>query len=244
MAGEEFNILDISNRFNQVAGGSWGEGAVQVDKRIFEITGGEFNILDLFRKVFGYRGIPYGVFKTDHKTNKADAFADNVIMLMSDKTADVTSALGTPIFQPFQFTWYDDEGIAHSRYLPNEPLVTITGKKHIIRTPLAGISKTNYRRGTVKELIGMDDYQLKIQGFAINMTEDAAPEEDIRLIRTICELNKSIDVMNPLLSFFDIKKLAIEDMKFPAVEGYLAVQGYEITGYSDEDYLLELALNS
>ena len=45
--------------------------------------------------------------------------------------------------------------------MPNS-LISIRGKKNIVSTPMVG------RKGTVKELISMDDYEISIQGVALD----------------------------------------------------------------------------
>ena len=220
---EDIQIVKSANLFNQITGGS---SELDVNKRIFALTGGQFNLLDLFRKVFGYRGIPYGVFKMDTPTNIETA-NDGSLNFLADPDTDYKSLLGTPIFHPLKIDGWQ---------LPNEPLVSINGKNNIIRTQIAGSDM----RGTVKELIGEDDYIIKIEGFAVNMESEEMPQEDIRRLRILKEKKSNITVEGPLFALFNIRKIVVEDVDLPSVAGQNAVQGYTIKCYSDDDYLLEL----
>ena len=213
-------IINAANVFNQ-AGRSFDPN---LEKRVFAATGGQFNVLELFRKIFGYRGIPYGFVPMKKEFTSAQG-PEALETLVSAKPVEVTSVLGTPIFQPLRINGY---------LFPNEPLVTVTSQKRIVETPSAG--GTN----DVIEHISLGHYQIKIQGVLVNMESDDAPEEDIIKIRTLYEANQSLEIESPLLSLFNIELFAFKSISFPALEGSIAVQGYEITGRSDKYTELEI----
>jgi hypothetical protein len=206
-----------SNLFNQ-AGGVFDPS---INKRVFAATGGEYDLLSLFRKVFGYRGIPYGVVKTDisKQFNKGEDYNSQIKMYAENKESSVASAMGTPIFQPL----YIDDWL-----FPNEPLVTISGAKKLIETVSAGGDND------VIEHISLGHYEIKIQGFCVNETDDSPPEAEIMKIRQLYEARQSLEIKSPMLRLFNINLFAFKDIKFPAVEGAQAIQGYEITGRSDK----------
>ena len=60
------------------------------------------------------------------------------------------------------------------------------------------------------------------------------PEVEIRKIRWLYESRQSLEIESPLLSLFEISFFAFKTISWPAVEGYQAMQGYEITGRSDK----------
>jgi hypothetical protein len=143
------------------------------------------------------------------------------------KQANKLSVLGTPIFHPLTINGVE---------LPNEPLITLQGRNEIIRTRISG----NTQRGTVKELIGEDDYVISVKGFAVNMDSDDYPEEEMRKLRQLKEFKEHMPVVSPLLTLFNINYVVLEDIQLPGVEGYQAIQGYELKLYSDDPYELEL----
>ncbi len=223
--GEEYVLSEIGARFNQVTGGS---PETDVNKRVFAITGGEMNLLDLFRRVFGFRGVPYGITQKPYKQSTAD-IDPNAIEIYSEKaTFDFAQKMGSPIFQPLRF---EDAKLAPFQ-LPNEPLVTLNNTKRLVETPSAGGTQD------VIEHISLNFYTIKIQGFIVNMETDDYPDEEVRKLRAYYELPRSFKVFNPLLSYFDINLFACKTFSLPAVEGHQAIQGYEITGRSDKPYQL------
>ncbi len=177
------------------------------------------NLIELYQQVFGYTGIrkliPVNTLDTveHHTADMADDYK-----IPAGKFDERSGSLGTPYFMP---TKLDD------LWLPNEPLVTINGQNTIVKTVLVGI------KGTVKELIGSDDYSIKIQGIIINEKDDDYPETELRALRTILEKRDSVKVFNRLLTFFGIDQVAIEGYSFPGIEGYQHMQPYEITCISD-----------
>jgi hypothetical protein len=244
---EEFVISQGGVRYNQIVGGS---PETDVNKRIFAITAGEHDLLSLFRRVFGFRGIPYGVKDTSLK--------DRMNQVEHDGQSDVYtereplggfSALGTPIFQPFRLK---DIGTTRPQVidgveepiripdftLPNEPLVTISNTKRLIETPTAGGTQD------IIEHISLNYYTLRIQGFIVNMETDDYPEDEVRRLRSFYELRRSIKVESPILSLFNINLMAFKTLSLPAVEGHQCIQGYEITGRSDKPYQLVKRLNA
>lgn len=244
---EDFVISKIGSRFNQVTGGS---PETDVNKRIFAITAGEYDLLSLFRRVFGFRGIPYGVKDTSFKDkmNEVEHDGDSDVYTEREPLGGY-SALGTPIFQPFtlkdigttkpQVIDGKEEPIRIADFrLPNEPLVTINNTKRLVETPTAGGTQD------VIEHIALNYYTLSIKGFIVNMQSDDYPEEEVRALRNFYELRRSIKVESPILSLFNIDLMAFKTLSLPAVEGHQAIQGYEITGRSDKAYQLVKRINA
>lgn len=219
---DELTISTVAGRFNQTTGGNL---SLDVNARVFALTGGEFNLIDMFRRVFGFRGIPYGTVNTN--LNMVSAAGDADISTFSVKQANKLSIMGTPIFHPLTINGID---------LPNEPLITLSGKNEIIRTRISG----NTQRGSVKELIGEDDYVITVKGFAVNMDSDDYPEAEMRKLRQLKEFKGHMEVISPLLALFNINHVVLEDIQVPGVEGYQAIQGYELKLYSDDPYELEI----
>lgn len=156
-----------------------------------------------------------GYFSTYHETDE-------------DERSENTSILGTPIHMPVEIN-----GVR----LPNEPLVTITGDKKIIRTSITGVksSASTVRRGTIKELINTNDYKIKIVGRIVNEKDsEAYPEELVNELKKIYERRETVEISSDLTRIFEINQIAIYKLTLPGEAGMLNSQQYEILAYSDE----------
>lgn len=150
-----------------------------------------------------------------------------------------TSVLGTPLVMPVKINGYQ---------LPNEPLVTITGSKKIVKTVLTGSSGEGriQRRGTVKELISVNDYQIKISGRIVSEKADASgyPVEELKQIMKLYEARKAVTIECALTQLLGIELIAISQISLPGEPGMHNNQRFEITGFSDEDFTVDLLSQS
>jgi hypothetical protein len=119
------------------------------------------SISDLFQRAFGSRGVDYDSSLVLNEAIDKQRY-DDINAIDETEVGEFVNVrdslksvyLGRALFMPVKIGGYQ---------LPNEPTVLITGRKRIIETALAGSTK----RGTVKELISVDDYELTIRGIAI-----------------------------------------------------------------------------
>lgn len=120
--------------------------------------------------------------------------------------------------------------------LPNEPLISISGQKTVIKTAIDGY------KGSFKEGFSIDDFAITIRGLAINDSRDNEdyPEELVRKLRRICEIQGSVKVVNDLLAMFGVTRLVIESYDFPDFPGAPSVQPYVFQCVSDQEFELEL----
>ena len=183
-----------------------------------------FNIIELYQRVFGYTGIPV-LGRIDTGIILNEDTTDDVTIPNEAQFSDRNSAFGTPLFMPTKLG---------DLWLPNEPMITISGHNSIVKTYLTGI------KGSVKESINTGDYSVRIQAIIVNEESDDLPDDIIRQIRTMCEKRESVEIDNRLLTLFDIHQVAIEDFNFPGIEGYQNCQAYELQCISD--WPLELVL--
>ncbi len=128
-------------------------------------------------------------------------------------------------------------GILKQIYLPY-PVISIRSSKTIIQTPLTE------RRGTVKEFININDYEITIKGFVINKTNDY-PEETLSILRDLNELGEAVQVACPALDLF-LKRpgrkgsdhVVISSFNVIENRGVKNVRPYEMTLISDEPFNL------
>ena len=122
--------------------------------------------------------------------------------------------------------------IINGHQLPNEPLVTISSRKRIVQTAIAGTD----RRGTVKELIASEDYTIKIEGVCIEPESKTYPEQQVAGLIALCETPAALDVDNDLMNLFGIHRLVITSYAFDKMQGTPHAQRYVINAVSDEDF--------
>ncbi|WP_448672435.1 DUF6046 domain-containing protein [Sphingobacterium multivorum] len=118
---------------------------------------------------------------------------------------------------------------------PNEPLVTIYSQKTIVETPTVG----EERKGTVKEYISTEDYQIDIKG--IIMGTGAYPAEEVKSLNELYNKNEALDVIgNLFFDLFNIQRIVLTSIKFDDMMGQQELQKYTITAVSDQDFFAEL----
>lgn len=125
------------------------------------------------------------------------------------------------------------------------PIIRISGRKMIVDTPLVA------RRGSVKELISLEDYQISIMGLIIGSGKtpaDVWPEAGIKELRDLYERNESLSLENALTDIFLIRpetggkdKVVIVGMDIPPIRGSETVVGYRIDLIADQEFVLDIA---
>jgi len=141
------------------------------------------------------------------------------------------SLLGRPVFMPAKMAIGDDYEIE----LPS-PLITISGQKTIVETPLVG------QDGTVKEYINIQDYSIKIVITIINK-DDTYPESKFY---EFVKLWKKKEVMTLKCALTDLflqakDNAVITGFNTPDMQGIINAQVIEYTLKSDWYYELELS---
>jgi hypothetical protein len=182
-----------------------------------------YSIAELLREAF------------DDGTDQPQPFdVDNIAtdggsqFVQMQRSLAAVDALGRPYFLPVRLG-----GVQ----LPGEPVVRIRGRKRIVETTLVGSS----RRGAVKELIGIDDYDVLIRGvaFQLNNNKDY-PEDEVQQLHELYLRPEALKVESGLTALLGIERLVIRDITLPEQRGFQHVQAYELSCRSDEDFILEI----
>ncbi len=213
-----------------------------------------FNLADLFEKTFGYITL---AFKPDFKPvsgagNQDPRFPSRVEQGAQGSPYYAKDALGTEYFMPVSLVYTDSAAEAQSGDVVGAnnnsgtqrkwdlpyPIISVTSRKTIVETPLTE------RRGTVKELINIQDYEITVRGFMIGSSEEF-PENDVTTIRTIYEQNAALSIQSPITDIFLLRpdrsgsdQVVIRELKFPALKGVKNVRPYELHMVSDEPFNL------
>ncbi len=187
----------------------------------------KFDIKELTAKAFSdYVGAPFPTWWLKNKT-----------ALVLPKLSNIKEALtnnGKSYFMRLKLA--DSEGNIYE--FPNEPLVALSQKKKIVETPTVGYQ----RRGTVKEYIYTEDYNVKIRGLCIN--DDGSktyPAKQVETLNRMFEINEALEVVDSkFFAFFGISKLVLKSKNYSDMEGHEYAQKYIISAVSDTDFFAEL----
>ena len=183
----------------------------------------EFDIRTATLNAFGYVGLPY--------PNLDFELSDLANLNQIGNAIRGKNVLGRPFFMDVVI-----DGVR----LPNEPLLTITGKKVIVETTIVG----NKRKGTVKEFITSGDYNIKIEGICIEAGKKEYPQEQVESIIALAERNEALDFSNEIAELFKINRLVIKDYGISPMQGQPYSQKYYLSCVSDQDFYGNLITNS
>ena len=206
-----------------------------------------FDLAALFEETFGYRSHAF-----DPQFNRAIGYEPLSPGGKENGTQGspyyAVDTMGREYYMPVTLTYTDasqdiglingaNTGILNTWNLPY-PVISVTSRKTIVETPLTE------RRGTVKELINIQDYEIVIKGFIIGNTNEF-PEADVTTLRTIYEQNVAISIQCPLTDIFLLRpdrsgsdQVVIRELTFPAVTGVKNVRPYQLRMVSDEPFNL------
>lgn len=191
----------------------------------------EFEINGLYKAAFGYRG---AALKESEKLPEVD-MKNTILARKVERQALLcglsgTTIKGVPLYMP---TGFIVSGVPVQ--LPNEPILTFSNRKTIVETPLAG----NTRRGTVKELINSEDWEIKIQGVCIDETRSGYPHLQVLAIKELYDYNGHVGILNYVCqALLEIRKVVIKSLTFSGIQGHPYSQAYEMSLVSDEDFML------
>ena len=114
-------------------------------------------------------------------------------------------------------------------------MISITGTKNIVRTPLVG------RRGSVKELISIGDYKISVAAF-IRSADGSYPEAQIARMKELYNINESVELICVLTDLLldEGDRVVITDIQYPPTPG--VEDGQAVTIECETDSPFELIL--
>ena len=181
-------------------------------------------------------------------TKPNDDFKDLKVPIADSPATPQKSQLGTPIWTNLIFTPanYTDPitnesldvptGADGNSFMLTSVILTVTGNKNIIATPIQG------RNSTVKEYIARNDYKINIKGGLFGGNQKRTDiANDLNRLRAIWEFNQSIQVQAPVLQEWGISSIVIEDISIPESMGGYSYQMFEINAISDTELLFDIS---
>ena len=107
--------------------------------------------------------------------------------------------------------------------------MNVSQSKKIVTTEIQG------RDGTVKEYIGLDDFQIQITG-RLNGTYNVNPKERTRQLKTILSAGQPLEITSWYLQNLDITDIVVKDFNFGQTEGEYSTQYFTINALSDRRF--------
>ena len=111
----------------------------------------------------------------------------------------------------------------------DDVLLNVSQSKKIITTEIQG------RDGTVKEYIGLDDFQIQITG-RLNGTYNVNPKELTRQLKIILSTGQPLEIASWYLQNLDITDIVVKDFNFGQTEGEYSTQYFTINAMSDKRF--------
>ena len=203
------------------------------------------NIVNLFAEVFGVSSpifIPWG---RPMGTTIPEGYKD--VKLSSKEQAERISWMGTPVLDSFvldggTYNTYDDNGELVTTTMddfvfPYATIVEFERNMNVSKTRVLGNS------GTVKEIYGLDDWNVNIRGFCLDdpsrQDQKSAYEQMNELVRWR-NIADSIDVTGYLFKDKGIYSLTLENFTIAPVQGKENVYSFSISATSDKPIELKL----
>jgi len=198
----------------------------------------------LFRTAFGvapvYITVPIG---TPEKV-KIEGFNPSVKDDFINEDQVLKSVYGTPIIFPVQFRggdypiydWYGKPKMKRydDLWLPATTMVDFNRAKNVIKTNVLGAN------GTVKEVFGFDDWNIRIRMLCINDNKYKA-REYADMLQDWFEIAGGINVFGSIFSKKEIYNIVIENIDIKSVTGSPDVIPIELSAVSNEP--VEMFLN-
>jgi hypothetical protein len=205
-------------------------------------------VFDVYNAVFGYRALPFpaaisgnikeastnGYVADDYpeaKTAMEEKASSNKGEKLSNQGAILyrKEANGSEAFCPIDIY---HPGTKKTYSLPYST-ISVTRSKNIQETALPG------QKGSVKELIQVEDIKLIIRGIILG---DDLPETEISSLNELFEINEPVQLRSAFAEIFmqADNTVIIRDMDFPDMKGISGAQAYSMNIVSDSVLELEI----
>jgi Domain of unknown function (DUF6046) len=141
------------------------------------------------------------------------------------------SKMGTIVYSNIIFNKIHDANgnIIFDDYRIDDCLLQVSQSKKIVTTEIQG------KDGTVKEYIGLDDFQIQITG-RITGSYGVYEKELVRTLKKILSLGQPLAVSSWWLQNLDITDIVVKDFSFDQNEGEYSTQYFTITALSDKRF--------
>lgn len=194
----------------------------------------KFSLNDILTSYIGYKGIIYpGAFFPD----KPARYQNSGYEYPGEATEKAYSDLGSMLRKKdAQGRWYFMPVVLEHKggeyEIPNA-VISINGKKTVVETAMIG------RKGTVKELISVDDYEINIAGVAL---DSDFPDQQIARLNELYNINEAVTLKCALTDIFleEEDKVVIKSIDFQEMRGCETAQAFKMGLVTDRSFELIL----
>lgn len=193
----------------------------------------EFDAKKILLSVIGYKGLPFpgGFIPSKEIPDTREAFEykgdARELKTLSDKGSVLRKKdlQGRWYFMPVVFSHKGKE-----YEIPNA-VVSITGKKNIVETAMVG------RKGSVKELISLDDYEIMVAGA---LTDTDFPESGLCMLNELYNINEAVTLQCALTDIFlkEEDNVVIKSIDFSEMRGVESMQLFTMSLLTDSSFEL------
>ncbi len=171
----------------------------------------------LIIQTFGLQAVDTNIFKGKIPNNEKDK-----------SPIQRVSSLGTAIFSDLNFSPFLDGNTQNYMDPIDTALFTVRQNKNVVVTNING------RDGSIKEYVGMSDYNINIKG-VICGRNGHYPKELVQDLITFCKYGQSLGIVSMYLNdIFGIQEVLITNFDLPQMEGGYSYQKFEIDCLSDK----------
>jgi hypothetical protein len=188
-----------------------------------------WDLLGLYRQIWGHVGIPYSKVSTNDAGGEVSEGGSQVKAWDGNSLDGLqfreSSLKGGAFLMPLTIDGYK---------FPIEPLVSVSGSKHIVETKITGVKMP------IVEEVAMETYKVTIKGVYINEENDNYPYREVARLPWLLEKRGALPVVNELLRVFGIDYLVIKDIRCDGIEGHQSMQWYVIEAVATRPLELEI----
>lgn len=202
----------------------------------------KYNIAGILTGITGYRGIPFPAAFAGRRPEGGGHAEDYEIDTEAPVRKEYVKCTrlyaqgksGRWYFMPV-YIKHKDIPADGNTYELQQAVISVTCKKNIVETQMAG------RKGSVKELISIDDYRISIAAF-IQSENGTYPEEEVTLLKEIFNINEPVELISAFtdLVFDDGDKIVITDISFPPLPGVEDAVAVKIECMTDRPFKLTM----
>lgn len=200
----------------------------------------------LLSDVFGVESPVYLPTWWQGRDYNAPAYPGIALKADEPEDADAPVRFGQKTYGAFwleggQYLKWDEYGGglvkgSYSKFLmPLATLVDFSQPKNVVKTPVVG------GRGTVKEIYGLDDWNISIKGIIIpdenNPPAFRTVEGQMYAMQQFSEIAGSINVSGKIFANRIITRMVIESLTFSPIQGRPNMMQYTMEAVSDIDEL-------